>query len=53
MSDTQLAWHTVVTHDENGIVHIQRRGPDHVVEGSERIIDLLPGEVAVIRHMVD
>jgi len=42
--------HTVILHDGFD-THIQHYGPSHVVDGSERVIDLPPGYTLVIRHV--
>lgn len=43
--------HTVVTH-LNGEAHVQHYGPEHVVLGSEQIIEVPAGTTVIIRHVV-
>ena len=52
MSDAapNALWHTVVTHI-GGVAHVRRFGPDHVVAGSDYVIEVPAGSSVVIRHV--
>lgn len=50
MSDLR---HTVVTHGQDGTVHVQHYGEPHEIPGSAVIITLLPGESVIVRHLPD
>lgn len=43
--------HTVVHTDDQGVVHVQKLGREHEVEGSATIITLPPGARVIIRHV--
>ncbi len=42
--------HTVIVHDGQS-ASVQHFGPAHVVDGSERVVDLPAGYTLVIRHI--
>lgn len=43
--------HTIVHTDEGGVTHTQRLGREHVVEGSDRVIEVPAGTRIIIRHV--
>lgn len=43
--------HTVI-HHVNGEAVVQHYGPEHIVDGSERIIDVPAGTRVFIRHIL-
>ena len=52
MADHETIGHTVVHTDESGVVHVQKLGRDHEVEGSTTVITLPPGAHVIIRHVL-